>query len=151
MRAIFGPKPVSYPSGASRSIRPTETAIKKVLPWGIYPGVYEASRRPRSTRTARCLSAVHAHPGPVGRRPLAAGHGRQVERHAQQIVERFGPNRSGDYFFVVRNADPNNAHTDSVTLYNSDLGWTSNPTLTITSLLGADAHPHATTGTGMRC
>ncbi len=135
MRAIFGPKPLSYLQG-SLGVPPVEPEIKKVLPWGTYPGIYEATNTTQYTN----LRPVYQTYMPILDQLDAAlwrpVTGAKSSDTNQQIVERFGPDSSGNYFFVVRNADPNNAHTDSITLYNSDLGWTSNPTLTITSLLG---------------
>ena len=48
-----------------------------------------------------------------------------------EIFGLVGPDGAGNYFFVLR---AENAGTGTVTLKNSDLGWSSNPTLTITAL-----------------
>ena len=52
-----------------------------------------------------------------------------------QTLERFGPDSSGAIYYVLRNPN-SSASTVSVTVWNSDLGWTSNPNVTVTSLYG---------------
>ena len=50
-----------------------------------------------------------------------------------EILERFGPDSSGAIYFVLRAV---NAGTGTVTVASSNLGWTTNPNVTVTSLYG---------------
>ena len=52
-----------------------------------------------------------------------------------QILERFGPDSSGAIYYVLRNPN-SSASTVSVTVTSSDLGWTTDPNVTVTSLYG---------------
>jgi len=130
-RSVWGPKPMSFLYGYGGGGLADAPQLKKLLPFAIYPGTYYANTGIESSRTvfAQYMPIFNQLDAALWR-PITAA----TAADSTQILERFGPNASGEYFWVLRAI---NAGTATVTLKNSELGWTSNPDLTITSLLGA--------------
>ena len=114
-----------------------QAEMLEVLPYAIYPGVHNPDYTSNQTamETARPIyqqfmpifdALDHA-----GWNPITGA----TASDATQALERFGPNAAGEVFFVLRNPNTS-ASTVTVTVNSSDLGWTSSPTVTVTSLLG---------------
>ena len=153
MRMVAGPKPLSFlyawvgswPNNNPNSCRTTRRG------------------RPRCWRPCRSAS-IRGRPTRPTRVPGNGGNGQEYEADrptyqqfmpifdtldaagwnpitgatssdSTQALERFGPDSSGAIYFVLRNPNTT-ASTVSVTAWSSDLGWTSSPSVTVTSLYG---------------
>jgi len=132
-RAVAGPKPVSLLCTADHLHSASEMNI--ALPFCNYPGMGMGGTIPKATFEASrslyqqympifdTLDAAIWHPI-TGAAPADSA----------QILERYGPDASAAIYLVLWTQ---NAGTGTVTCSNSDLGWTSDPNVTVTSLLGA--------------
>ena len=136
LRAIAGTKPVSF-HGMPSSFDPGLTTASEMnlgLPFVEYPGLgdtasytnaqYEASRT-LYEQYMPIFSTLDA----ALWRPVTGA----TAADSTQILERYGPDSSGAIYFVLYAPS---AGTGTVTCYPSDLGWTSSPSVTVTSLLG---------------
>ena len=111
--------------------------MKMVLPYGIYPGAgHPDTTVPAKVTEYEGLRPVYQQYMPIfdaldaaGWHPITGA----TCSDGTMILERFGPNAAGEVFFVLRAV---NAGTGTVTVSSSTLGWSSNPSVTVTSLLG---------------
>jgi len=142
MRMIAGPKPLSflYPAhdGGGGGHPASEVEMKAILPFGIYPG----GGAPDMTDPAKAAEYTSLRPlyqqympifntlDAAGWHPITAA----APADPTQILERFGPNASGEIFYVLRAVS---SGTATVTVSSADLGWSSSPSVAVTALLGA--------------
>jgi len=132
-RAIAGPKPVSFM--CTGSTLHTAAEMNLALVFNDYPGMGDPNEKTKATYEANrtlyqqytpifnTLDAAIWHP--------VTG---ATAADSAELLERYGPDSSGAIYLVLWTQ---NASTGTVTCSNADLGWQSNPNVTVTSLLGA--------------
>jgi len=122
-RALAGMKPSSFLNGAI-----SDAAMQNCLLMGIYPGcgtdsVYKSSKS-LYTKYMPVLNQLDA----AGWRPITAAK----PSSASMLLERYGTGASNTIYLVLR---ATSTGSTNITVYNSDLGWPSSPTCTVTELL----------------
>jgi len=142
MRAVAGGKPLSFLDSwqdANGGNHPARTGeMLQTLPFAIYPGGgWPNSTNPTLEQEYEDCRSTYQSFMPIFDTLDAAQWNPITAASAAdstQILERFGPDSSGAIYYVLRAV---NAGTGTVTVYYADLGWASNPNVTVTSLYGA--------------
>jgi len=138
MRALAGKKPLSFIYSRSGYNLATATELKQLLPYAIYSGAGVPDMSVTATKNEYdSLRATYQQYMPIfdaldgaGWHPITAA----VRSDSTMTLERCGPNASAEIFYVLQAPS---AGTGTVTVYSADLGWASNPSVTVTALLGA--------------
>ncbi len=138
MRSMAGKKPLSYVHSRNGYNLATSAELNQLLPFAIYPGA-DSPDQSNSTTAAEytSLRSTYQTYMPIfdtldaaGWNPITAA----VPTDTTETLERFGPDSSGAIYYAL---EAPNAGTATVTVYYADLGWASNPSVTVTALLGA--------------
>ncbi len=130
-RVNAGPKPISFSCGKPLH---TATEMNIALIYDNYPGMgapgdltkadYEAAR----STYQQYIPIFNALDAGVWH-PLTGA----TSTDTSMLLERYGPDASGAIYFVLWTQ---NGGTGTLTCSNADLGWQSNPNVTVISLLG---------------
>ena len=123
VRALAATKPSSFLNGAI-----SDAAMQNCLLMGIYPGcgidsAYKSSKS-LYTKYVPVLNQLDA----AGWRPITAAR----PSNTAMLLERYGTGASNTIYLVLR---ATSTGSTTITVYNSDLGWPSSPTCTVTELL----------------
>ena len=123
VRAIAAGKPSSYYGGAM-----SDAAMQNILLLGIYPGCSSGtgyqSYKSLYTKYVPVLNQLDA----AGWRPIVAAR----PSNSAMLLERYGTGASNTIYLVLR---ATSTGSTNITVYNSDLGWPSSPSCTVTELL----------------
>jgi len=145
MRASVGKKPLSYLYRCGAGTIQTEAMVKNCLLFGVYPGVQWnfSAIHDLYTTYMPVLNQLDA----AGWTPITGAVVNTTSGGA--YVERFGPDSNGAQFLTVGGPQwtTNPAQGVVATVYSSDLGWSSNPNVTVTTLVGS-APTKSTDGNG---
>ena len=136
VRTIAAQKPCSFYSGAM-----TDAAMQDILLMNVYPGC-------GSDNTYKNNKALYTKYMPVFNALDAAGwHSLTAARcsNANMLLERYGPEASNTLYLVLR---AKSAGTTSITVNNSELGWSPYPPVLVTELLNGGAVTTSYDGSG---
>ena len=156
-RATAGPKPISFGHGYNDSNGNARmagtTQLLEELPYDIYPGMGD----PDVTQSWMATDITNLRPTYQLYMPIfdALDHAdwnpitaAVASDTANEMLERYGPDSTGAIYLVLRNMNASSSSTGTVTVYSSDLGWVSSPTVTVSELIYGTAPSKSFDGNG---